>query len=149
MSQSCKLTGRPQPSTSSCGQKSSPFACLACQRAANIQDMIRGHRRAPDTTNSRADLDLLGEVIRAWSGLRPRCDPFRKRQRCVVLMEGISGERHLHANVARVRTAVRAQEAGCEPAGPVSTVGTYSSSWSLLSNVRLATISRVTSGYPS
>src|SRR5439155_8646259 len=54
----------------------------------------------------------------------------------------------LHANVARVRTAVRAQEAGCEPAGPVSTVGTYSSSWSLLSNVRLATISRVTSGYP-
>src|SRR2546430_790218 len=83
--------------------------------------MIRGHRRAPDTANSRADLDLLGEVIRAWSGLRPRCDPFRKRQRCVVLKEGISGERHLHANVARVRTAVRAQEAGCEPAGPVST----------------------------
>jgi len=48
-----------------------------------------------------------------------------------------------------VRTAVRAQEAGCEPGGPVSTVGTYSSSWSLPSNVRLATISRVTSGYPS
>lgn len=48
-----------------------------------------------------------------------------------------------------VRTAVRAQETGCEPGGPVSTVGTYSSSWSLPSNVRLATISRVTSGYPS
>jgi len=48
-----------------------------------------------------AAADLLGEVIRAWSGLRPRCDPFRKRERCVVLMEGISGERHLHANVAR------------------------------------------------
>jgi hypothetical protein len=31
----------------------------------------------------------------------------------------------------------------------VSTVGTYSSSWSLPSNVRLATISRATSGYPS
>jgi hypothetical protein len=48
-----------------------------------------------------------------------------------------------------VRTAVRAQEAGCEPGGPVSTVGTYSSSWSPPSNVRPATISRVTSGYPS
>ena len=45
-----------------------------------------------------------------------------------------------------VRTAMRAHEAGCEPGGPVSTVGTYSSSWSLPSNVRLATISRVTSG---
>ena len=47
------------------------------------------------------------------------------------------------------RTAVRAQEARSEPGGPVSTVGTYSSSWSLPSNVPLATISRVTSGYPS
>jgi len=33
--------------------------------------------------------------------------------------------------------------------GPVRTVGTYSSSCSLPSNVRLATISRPTSGYPS
>ena len=48
-----------------------------------------------------------------------------------------------------VRTAVRAHKAGREPGGPVSTVGTYSSSWSLPSNNRLATISRVTSGYPS
>ena len=82
--------------------KSHPLSLdLLAKHVANIQDMIRGDRRAPDTTNSRADLDLLGEVIRAWSGLRPRCDPFRKRERCVVLMEGISGERHLHANVAR------------------------------------------------
>jgi hypothetical protein len=35
------------------------------------------------------------------------------------------------------------------PGGPVRTVGTYSTSWSLPSNVRLATISRPTSGYPS
>jgi hypothetical protein len=35
------------------------------------------------------------------------------------------------------------------PGGPASTVGTYSSSWSLPSNVRLDTISRATSGYPS
>ena len=95
-----------------------------------------------------------------WSGAAPcqfhsppgaddLAEQTRKRERCVVLMEGISGERHPHANVASVRTAVRDQEAGCEPGGPVTTVGTYSSSWSLPSNVRLATISRVTSGYPS
>src|SRR5207248_421684 len=78
MSQSCKLTGR----------------------AATVHELV-WTKVIPDTTNSRADLDLLGEVIRAWSGLRPRCDPIRKRERCVVLMEGISGERHLLANVAR------------------------------------------------
>ena len=38
---------------------------------------------------------------------------------------------------------------GSPPGGPVRTVGTYSSSWSLPSNVRLPTISRPTSGYPS
>jgi hypothetical protein len=37
----------------------------------------------------------------------------------------------------------------CWPGGPASTVGTYSSSWILPSNVRLATISSPTSGYPS
>ena len=38
------------------------------------------------------------------------------------------------------------QGAGCVPGGPASTVGTYSSSWSLPSNVRPATMSRATSG---
>ena len=38
------------------------------------------------------------------------------------------------------------QEAGCAPGGPVSTVGTYSSNCNLPSNVRLATMSRATSG---
>src|SRR5215217_6098991 len=40
----------------------------------------------------------------------------------------------------------KAQEAGCVPGGPVSTVGTYSRSWIRPSNVRLATISRARSG---
>lgn len=46
-----------------------------------------------------------------WSGAAPcqfhsppgaddLAEQTRKRERCVVLMEGISGERHPHANVA-------------------------------------------------
>jgi hypothetical protein len=38
------------------------------------------------------------------------------------------------------------QEAGFTSGGPVGNVGTYSSSWILSSNVRLATISRATIG---
>ena len=81
-------------------------------------------------------------------GVDDLAEQTRKRERCVVLMEGFPASA-ISSKDRAVRTAVRAQEAGCEPGGPVSTVGTYSSSWSLPSNVRLATISRVTSGYPS
>src|SRR5205814_51772 len=64
-------------------------------------------------------------------------------QRDACRPHGESFRRALSPHERRAaRTAARAQEAGCEPGGPVSTVGTYSSSWSLPSNVRLATISR-------
>jgi hypothetical protein len=39
------------------GEKSSVIACLACKHVANIQDITRHHRRAPDGTKRAADLD--------------------------------------------------------------------------------------------
>src|SRR5438034_5132824 len=54
------------------GQKSTLTARLACKRVANIQDMTRGHRTAPDNTKRPADLDRMApEVTRSHRPTRP------------------------------------------------------------------------------
>src|SRR5438034_6740671 len=45
------------------GQKSTLTARLACKRVANIQDMTRGHRAAPDKTKRPADLDRMAPEV--------------------------------------------------------------------------------------
>ena len=65
-----------------------------------------------DVLAHSATPSLIKRLVMKWSGAAPcQChsppgaddlaEQTRERERCVVLMGGISGERHLHANVAR------------------------------------------------
>src|SRR6266511_4992981 len=114
-------------------------------------DTVRGEvRRGKIRPALREDVRAWAERFGGDDDVAFALEGTTGSQRDACRPHGESFRRALSPRERRaVRTAVRAQEAGCEPGGPVSTVGTYSSSWSLPSNVRPATISRVTSGYPS
>jgi hypothetical protein len=70
------------------------------------------HSLSPTCSPHSASPSLIERWVRKWSGAAPcQChsppgaddlaEQTRQRERCVVLMEGTSGERHPHANVAR------------------------------------------------
>ncbi len=98
------------------------------------------------TLNFRINSPTLCQL--SYPGPKPR-GPARGRVR--VILRIAPGFRP-PAEEPRRRgpgTIARAVPQPAGPGGPVRTVGTYSSSWIRPSNVRLATMSRATSGYPS